>query len=273
MITLQKFRKIDKEVREAIEEAFDYIVAKALEHNYLLFLAEGEFRSRPTNPSLRLNPYTIDNREDRYKDESRLRFFIQFMKNQYGFPSGQTSIPDDEYQITIEMMVYTHIWEAKTFLRQLFRLATLVSGASYPWYVEVPEMSKHTYIRSDIRDELARKKLKLAKVISNGFHTSLRNAFAHSEYQIDMHKKRIYLDTYKGASWDIPWISFDDWSIQFAHSALLSYHFLNIKARRRIEFGTAKPQALIIHPITSERHFRAQYIYYDQRRNSFGFYP
>ncbi|QNN42631.1 hypothetical protein [Pedobacter roseus] len=273
MITLKKFRKIDQEVKDAIEEAFDYISARSLEHNYLLFLAEGEFHARPINSSLNLNPYTIDNRGDRYKDESRLRFFIEFMKNQYGFPSGQTSIPDDEYRITIEMMVYTHIWEAKAFLRQLYRLATLVSGASYPWKVEVPEMSRHTYIRMDIRDVLAGKKLKLANVISNGFLTSLRNAFAHSEYQIDMHNKQIHLDTYKGARWDIPLISFDDWSLRFAYSALLSYHFLNIKARKRKEYGTAKPKTLIMHPITSERHFRARYIYYDQRRNSFGFHP
>lgn len=273
MITRTEFAQIDQEVIDSLEEAFNYLKFNCVDHNYILFLADGEYKEEYKNSHLKLNPFTIDNREDRYKDQSRLNFFIQFMKTFYSFPSSINQTDDNEFRLTMELMIYTHIWESKPFLKQLYRLASLADGKSYQWEVIVPEMSKHNYIRDDIRNTLKEKKLKLATVISKGFHTSLRNAFAHSEYQLDENNKFIHLDTYKGGAWDIQKISYDDWTKRFAYSALLSYHFLNVRASKRKslpqDFG--KSEYLIIHPI-NQTSFRASKIYYDTQWDRFSFY-
>ncbi len=88
MITRTEFAKIDQEVIESLEEAFDYLKLHCVDHNYILFLADGEYKEEYGNSQLRSNPYSIDNREDRYKDVSRLNFFIKFMKTFYSFISS-----------------------------------------------------------------------------------------------------------------------------------------------------------------------------------------
>lgn len=273
MITKKEFEIIDNEVKNSLEEAFYFLKNKCTDYNYIIYLADGEYHEEYINSNLNLNPYTIDNREDRHKDLSRQSFFFQFMRTFYSFQNSIKETLDDEYIITMELMVYTHLWESKPFLRQLFRLAELINGKSYSWRVIVPDMSKHTFIRTEIRDVLKKKNLSLAEIISNGFHTSLRNAFAHSEYQIDNRNKFIHLDTFKGENWDIEKISFDDWTKRFVYSSLFSYHFLNLKARKRMElikdFGT--DEFLIIHPITKNR-FTARKIYYDIDCDRFSFY-
>lgn len=272
MITRKEFAKIDKEVKDSLHEAFENLRLNCVDHNYILFLADGEFQERLKNSHLKLNPYSIDNRGDRYKDQSRQNFFIRFMQLFYSFPKGKPKTDDNEFRLTMELMIYSHIWESKPFLKQLYRLASLSSGDNYKWAVDIPEMSKHEFIRENIRDVFKVKKLRLADVITKGFHTSLRNAFAHSEYQFNNHSKHIYLDTYKGAAWDIKNISFDDWTKRFAYSALLSYHFFNERIRKRQDlindFGTDK--FLIIHPVT-ETKFRARHIYYELEFDRFSF--
>lgn len=272
MITKQDFELINKEVVSSLEEALNFLRVNCLEHNYILYLADGEYVERFKRSRLKLSPYTIDNREDGYKDESRLNFFIQFMQIFYSFPTGINATDDNEYKLTMELMIYTHVWESKPFLKQLFRLAELANGKSYDWNVQVPELSKHQFIRKQIRDTLKKKRLHLANIISNGFHTSLRNAFAHSEYRLNDKYKFIHLDTYKGETWDIEKISFDDWSKRFAYTALLSYHFLNLRAQKRKalpnDFG--KTEFFITLPI-NERKFKVRTIYYDEHWDKFSF--
>ena len=265
MITKKEFSIIDNEVKASIHEAFEFIRLNCIDHNYILFLADGEFQQRLKGSILKLNPYTIDNREDYSKDKSRQNFFIQFMRQFYSFPKKKPKTDDNEFLLTMELMIYTHIWESKPFLKQLYRLAALSSDISYQWKVEVPDMSKHEFIREKIRDVLDSKNLKLADVISKGFHTSLRNAFAHSEYYFNESTKLIHLETYKGASWDIRNISFDDWTKRFAYSALLSYYFFNERAIRRKSLVTdfGRSEFLIVHPITENR-FKIRTMYFSE---------
>lgn len=273
MITKQDFILLDNEVSQSVEEVFKFIKDNCQDHNYILYLADGEFRPEIKAPSSRLNPYGIDNQVDKYKDMSRLNFFFNFMRLSYSFPSGQVETIDDEAKITLELMIYTHIWESKPFLKQLSRIASLANGNDYEWNVTAPDMSKHTYISKNIRDILESKNLRIATTISNGYHSSLRNAFAHSEYYIDDYYKQIHLDTYKGDSWDISHLSYNDWTKRFLYTALLSYHFLNIKYQKRKsicqDFG--KEEFQIVHPSHLTKS-SIRKIYYDQDRDIFSFY-
>jgi len=272
MITRDEFSLIYDEVNKAINDVFDYIFENSLDHNYVLFLADGEYKEQYLRS--RLNPFVIDSREDKYKDESRLNFFIQFMKTFYSFPTGTTQTDDNEQRLHMELMIYSHTWESKPFLKQLYRLASLVDGNSYLWDVTVPEMSKHSFIRSGIRNTFRNKGLHIAQVITNAFHTSLRNAFAHSEYVFDNTNRQIHLDTYKGETWDLENISYDDWTKRFVYSALISYLLINEKHERRISLITdfGRDTFSILHPVT-ERKFILRYIYYEPKYDQFSFHP
>ncbi len=229
MIKKSDFAQIDKEIKDCLQSTLEDIKTNSL-HNYIIFIADGEYKPEYEDSTTISNPYVIDNRIDFYKDLTRFEFLVNFLKNYYSFPPDITETDDNTYRISIELMIYTHVWESKSFLKKLYRLSHISNGEEYNWDVNVPDMSKHDFIRNDIRATFEKKNNCLAEIIKKGFHTSLRNAFAHSEYSIDTFNgnKRIWLDTYTGKPWDIQEISFDDWSRRFVYTALLSYHLLNI---------------------------------------------
>ncbi len=273
MISIQKFDAIVHEVVAALNESFDFVKNNCSDQKYILLLADADFISRyASNPRVG-SGYVLESREDIYKDRSRINFFTQFMDSFYSFPASAPQTTDDQYKITMELMMYTHIWESKPFLKQLYRLACLVDKQPYPWIVEVPPMSKHDFIRNNIRDVLKRQKMKLADIICpKGFHTSLRNAFAHSEYEIREDMQFIHLDTYNGKPWDIENLAFDKWTEMFAYSTLLSYHYLRIKYERREsivkDFG--KDEFFIMYP-SNKHQSRLMKVGYDARFKNFFF--
>jgi len=228
MITKQDFLDIDNQIKESIQQTLNTLKASSVS-NYLLFLADGEYDKSLENTVQNLNPFTIDNRRDGYKDSTRLTFLNNFLNAFYSFPDDQPVTDDNEQRIHLELMVYSHIWESKPFLKKLHRLAHISNGEEYDWQLNVPNTRKHDFIRNNIRGVFETRGNNIAEIIGKGFHTSLRNAFAHSEYSFDTMNgnQRIWLDNCKGAAWELQEISFDDWSKRFAHSVLLSYNLLN----------------------------------------------
>lgn len=265
MITKVDFASIDSEVKAALTTALDHVRDNSPE-NYVLFLADGEYKSTYANQ--KFNPNVIDNREDRYKDETRLRFFVQFLQTFYSFPQGIEQTDDNEQRLHMELMVYSHIWEADPFLKKLFRLASIFDGNSYPWKVDVPPMGKHKFIREETRDVFRKHGHALDAVITNGFHSSIRNAFAHSEYSFDEKKRLIWFDNYDETDkWSLQNIGYDDWSRRFVYSAFLGYFLVKISHEKRIrlveDFG--KDTFTIDHPSKEggtnriNIHYRAEY--------------
>lgn len=271
MITRVEFAQIDLTIKQSIIDALDF-VRQNYPMQYILFLADGELRPEFSNPQNNYNPYVIDNRIDRYKDQTRLKLLSDFLTLFYAFPSSQVATDDNEQRIHMELMIYTHIWESKPFLKKLFRLANLYNGSAYEWNAVVPDMGKHDFIRMRIRDVFASKNHSMAGIITSGFHTSLRNAFAHSEYSFDTPHNRIWLDNYKGANWELQEVSYDDWSRRFVYSALLSYHLLVQAHTKRIsiiqDLGTNTFQ--IDHP-TKTGGINKETIEYRLQFDSFNF--
>lgn len=135
-------------------------------------------------------------------------------------------------------------------------------------------MSKHDFIRNTIRPNFETHQVNVSNIIKKGFHTSLRNAFAHSEYSFDTmnNNNRIWLDTYTGKPWDIQEITFDEWSERFIYSALFCYHTISINYNRRknltIEFG--KDIFEIDHPNSRGKLDKVR-IQYTPEHDNFGF--
>ncbi len=269
MITKLEFFKIRAEIQNSLRTAFDLAKRKSSDSDYILFLANAQFvEEKPSQWS----PYSLDNREDMLEDDSRYDFFLQFMRVFYSFPKWRPRVKDDKLRMNLELMIYSHLWESKSFLKQLSRLAKLTNQKGYDWYAKIPEMTKWKFILS-IRDTFELEGLSLSNVIKNGFHTSLRNAFAHSQYSINMEAKLVHLYTFKGdASWDIPHISFDEWSKRFVYSTILSYELTAfwMDRRRKIvdDFGTNKFE--IIFPISKSKS-AVRKISYNEAHDMFSF--
>jgi len=272
MIVRKEFEEIRDSIKLKVEQLFDYIETKSTESDYLLFLAQGEYLDQITNPSLNWNPNAIDFKLDDYKDESRQSFFFAFMRQFYNFPKTLNQTDNDTNKMTVELMIYCHIWESKPYLKQLYRLAQLVDGKVYPWKVVVPETSRQDFISNEIRDTFKKNDIAIHEVITAGFHSSLRNAFAHSEYNFDNHNELIHLDNYKGKSWDIKYITYDNWTLRFVNSALLSYHISEERYQRRRNIVTTfgKTEFQVVFP-QSKTSSKILLINYDEKSNHFNF--
>lgn len=290
MITFTEFRKIDKEVKDAITSTLDGLKASTRE-NYILFLANGDYRKELDNASSKLNPNVIDYQGYLHRDETRLNFLGSFLKAFYSFPkvkltllgkflslfnpslrksiSEERVINDDELKMNMEFMIYSHTWESENFLKDLYRLAILVDTGNYEWNVEVPPMGKHDFIRNKIRDTFKKNNNPLSDIITKGFHTSIRNAFAHSQYYFNTHSKTTWLDNYNGEPWELKSLSFDEWSKRFVYSTLLTYYMLNMKHERK--FSIASDLGTNTFTITLPPNSKRVNIVYDSRRKSFVF--
>lgn len=276
MITRSHFISINDEVKASIEKTFADLKSRSIE-DYVLFLANGEYRKEYDKADQFIgNPNVIDDRIGGYEDETRLKFLSEFLSLFYAFPKEQEQTDDNPQRMNMELMIYTHLWEAKPFLKQLFRLSHLNNHEPYQWEVIVEPMGKHNFIRNDIRKIFENRESHLAEIIRKGFHTSLRNAFAHSEYSFDTmnNNRRINLYNWGGEDWELRSLNFDEWSIRFVYSALLSYHLLDVSYKRRIKI--IEDLGTDVFPIklpNKANSFDIVKIQYRNNGNAFNFVP
>lgn len=222
MIRRFDFKRIEIETENAVRYAFEKAKQNQKNSNdYILFLCNAHYIDEYNYEGS--NPYVIDYRMDGHNDNDRLKFMMEYLNHNYSFYAENTQ--DSKTSISIEMMIYTHMWEAKPYLKMLKKLADLCDGKDYNWNVDVPDYTKHTFIRTEIRDVFKTHNLNIHEVITAGYHSSLRNAFAHSEYVFEFNQPEIYLTNFKGENWELKKISFDEWTIRFCNTFLLSYKF------------------------------------------------
>lgn len=272
MITKDRFREIDSEIKALVRSSLDYCRTTNFE-NYILFIADGDFSTTfQNNPNY--SPYVIDNRLDLLNDDTRLNFLVRFLQTFYSFPADISEVNDDEYRIHIELMIYTHIWESKPYLRKLARFAHVCNNEDYDWKLEIPEMGRHNFIRNDIRQTFENCSNDLSEIIKKGFHTSLRNAFAHSEFHINNNESKIFLSNYKHETWELSEITFNQWSERFLHSILLCYHVLKKSYSDRekiVELNGGVNLFKIKHPTRDGSSFNEKNIIYHAGQNGFTF--
>ncbi|WP_378182092.1 hypothetical protein [Aquimarina sp. SS2-1] len=238
MIKTNEFRLIDIEVQNAIQEAFEFAKANEKDKNdYYLFLCNASFIEN--YEGAKISPYVIDNRMDYLIDSHRIDFLTKYLKTYYSFSQFNTS--DSKESLTMELMMYTHIWESKNFLKQLTKLLDLCNGNDYQWTYKIPDArngdSKQLLIRDTLRDGFRAKSLKISKIITNGYRSQFRNAFAHSDYSFGLNDDKIDLHNYKPNSYEVPSIGIDEWTVFFCYSFLLNYYFQNFyyQERQKIE--------------------------------------
>jgi hypothetical protein len=268
MITAEIFSQITIEVKSQIDNALYQLFLKYPE-DYVLFIASGEYDEIiASNNTLGLSPYTISGHNiDNYYDYTRQHFLSEFQNIYYSF-ANKNELKDDEYRMNIEFLIYTHIWEAKPFLKRLYRLANLLCGKDYNWNIKIPVIKKSNFIIDNIVEPFNTVNCTLGKIITDNYKTDLRNAIAHSDYQIDIISKEI---KYKSKT-ALCNISFNEWSIHFAFSICLSYYFSNIvtERRKRIIQDWGKNYFTIKMPF-SDGSIKHTCIQYEVDKDDFGF--
>lgn len=239
MIKVEKFKEIKDEVEQAVEELFEFAKNNEKDENdYYLFLANCCYVSKEEYIKDYYR-YFIDYSIDRYIDYDRIKFLTRFINSYYSF-SESDKTTDELEAVTIEMMIYTHIWEADNFLKQLKQILNLCLNKEYDWEVKAPNSengeSKQKFIREELKDKFKEKGLKVAEVMKKGYRSQLRNAFAHCNYSF-FKEERIDLHNYKPNSYEVKSITFNEWTEYFCYSFLFNYSFLNyfFKEREKVK--------------------------------------
>ena len=223
MIRRQEFTKLRLEIEKAIDEVFEY--AKNNEKNendYILFLARSYY-DKEIDKS-RFSPWQIDRSLNEMLDRDRVEFLLQYLNQQYNFQTENTA--DSKFSLTLELMIYTHIWESFHNLHNYKKLADLCDSKEYSWNIDIGKQSRFTFIKDNIKNVFQKHNLKIYELLDKSYHSQLRNAFAHSLYHFGLNGHNIVLENFDGKNANIKQLSFDEWTERFLISALMQniYH-------------------------------------------------
>lgn len=264
MIRQENIEKFKPIVKSAIEELFKY--AWKQEDNpgdFLLFLNNGHYEETQS--------YVIGQGFKGMQDHGRVKFFEQYanfpLEIEYNKIEDENSkLLFERDTIHLEMMMYCHFWESNPNLVKLKQLANLVDSKPYNWNIEIPDFSRHKFIRNEIKGVFGKHNLVIADVISRSYHSQLRNAFAHSDYYFFSDK--IGLNNYSGKAWELKEISIKEWDERFLQTALIFDILLGLKEEGKKVIGKSDNYGVWI-PI--RRGLRRVYLNYDPRTNIYRF--
>lgn len=268
MLTDANFKKNESEVLEAIEELFDHCIEKQTrENDFLLFLENGHLNPGE-NPD-DMNSYWIGQGHAGMRDRDRMAFVDWFIQIPFERLVSEAKNKQEEFEIrqqstSLSMMLYTHFWESKVFLRRLRLLAILCEGKEYDWNLVVRPKETYTFIKNEIRGVFENHGLKIYEIIKRTYKSQLRNAFAHSDYYLSGGK--VYLENYdKTKPWSIEHITFGEFD-EIISLTLLIHHALVTKIDDyKKKLGSDKSDRRIYLPAKGGQyatlHYRATGVY------------
>lgn len=232
-MTISRFIDIQEEVKRVICNALDKMIVKSFS-DYVLLLARADYHEWLDRSDIDVTPYILEDGRYRLIDSTRQRFLdMYFEKYVNRLISNKTCEVDErEYDLNIQMMIYSHIWESALFLKQLERIALVLNGEKFNWNRKFEGNS----VKSQFIEECMLKKLEstdkgMWELISNCYSRELRNEFAHSTYQIQMSARKIVSHNnglYQGKP-----VSFDEWDEMFVKSVMLSSYLNHITNERK----------------------------------------
>lgn len=226
--------EVESTVDEACRSAIDYSFV-----NYIILLVLGDYCELFEGTDM--CPYVINNLDDIRYDNDRMTFMIKYLQKHYNNPDFFYQGDDGWNCLTIEMMIYSQLWESDFFMKLLTRLAQLSIGNDYPWIIDFNK-SRWNFIHDNIINPLKEKESPLGNLIDECYESNLRNSFAHSLYYIDDKQQVInyymlsrpsekphrlkYPDKYQS-------ISFADFQKKFIKSAHLSFYLSHVLKKQR----------------------------------------
>lgn len=211
--------EIQCEVKDTIGEVLKAI-SKRDWLSFVLLVGRADIDPNLKDKDFIASVYVIDDNRDLYYDNTRKKFWLRYMNRNYhreGFKYlGDSGIDD----LSIEMMIYSHLWNSDYHLELLHRISSILSGRGYEWNVKIPETGMYKWINNEIITPLKANGYKLGEIIAKGYKSSIRNAFAHSNYSIYEGQRKIHIHT---SSSPLEMLSFDDFQSRFLYSSFLMY--------------------------------------------------
>ena len=231
---IERFKEIEKGVVGLVESTLKAVAETSIDDYKLLLIRADFYRIIDSHPSCNLSPYVIDNPADIYLDVSRRRFLNHYL-SEYVIKLEEKrfdNLESLEYEINIQMMMYTHVWESRLFLKALERIASILSGKGYKWKSDIG-ISKANFIKDHIINPLNKGQYSIGKYLEHLYDNELRNCFSHSTHYIDCQNKKIHIDDKKSVLWKKT-ITFNEWEEMFICSVLLSYHLMSCLNKHRL---------------------------------------
>ena len=232
-MTLSEFKFYEQEVVDFV----NYLLDKVKEKNfseYVLLLSRASYQVENENTCL--SPYVIQSNLEIMQDMSRQQFLHTYLNQYIALLSDNVFMSNEiqEFNINIQLMIYSHVWESHRFLMNLKRISSILSGKGYEWRIsfERPQKkssnkkipsNKGKMIKEKILEPLCSFDEKIGTFISGLYDSTIRNGYAHSLYQINMDEGNIRI--LKSETYSVEKeVNFFDWETTFFYSVLLSYH-------------------------------------------------
>lgn len=232
-MTLSEFKFYEQEVVDFV----NYLLDKVKEKNfsqYVLLLSRASYQVE--NENTYLSPYVIQSNLEIMQDMSRQQFLHTYLNQYIALLSDNVFMSNEiqEFNINIQLMIYSHVWESHRFLMNLKRISSILSGKGYEWRIsfERPQkkssnkmipINKGKMIKEEILEPLYSFDEKIGTFISGLYDSTIRNGYAHSLYQINMDEGNIRI--LKSETYSVEKeVNFFDWETTFFYSVLLSYH-------------------------------------------------
>lgn len=232
-MNIDRYIELEQEVKSIIGGAFVKAFNKS-STDFVLLMARGGYHKHLDRPDNDLTPFVLEDRGDFLMDLTRKKFFVRYLNNYVDrLKSGNMVSGDDmEYEVTTQLMIYSHIWESHLFLNQLARLAGIQRGIPYLWKTKLKQDGKKNFINRHIIDVFKKTDEAITYLIKKCYSDVLRNAFAHSTYYI----YGGMLQPNHDMIFDGPSISFEQWEEIFVRAVLFSYHLNDMLLEERNHF-------------------------------------
>lgn len=252
MISLKSFQIVKKEMIDLVNSVLDQVEESDFS-NYVLLLAGADYYVGSENTSS--SPYIIASNIGRIIDTSRMHFMICYLDAYYTMLLQQTQLETDkEYEIYMQLMVYSHIWESYPFLKTLVRISALLNGDEYKWNIPFEYINKKGELRpiskrniiNNILDCLKLIHPRLHSYINDNYHSEIRNNFAHSTFFIDLQNGWIN-SVFNPIKIITPLVSFEQWDEIFIKSLLFCFYLEKIIENRRNNFIEDYPKMKSVH--------------------------
>lgn len=204
--------KIQESVTIVVEEIFYLAEHNSTEHDFILFLSQCS--KRKLISSSKKETYLLSDERDFINNMDKYEFRHLFMQG--------NSLLDIEIENTLrkmlidmELMIYTHLWEADYNIKLLKHLTNLILKKEFDWVNKIG-YNRQSYCRKELVRPLKEQSNKIKDVFDVIYNSQYRDAFAHSQYRIL--KEEIELLNYDGNNREV--IPIIEWKEIFYTTAI-----------------------------------------------------
>ena len=247
---LRRFYEIEEEVKRSVESTLNMIEQKFFS-NYVLLLAHADYAH---------NIYCYGCNVNIIREENHI-FLVRDYLNGYLLYLQDPS-PLTLYDYTIQMMIYSHLWESNYFLKFIKRIAYIVQGKKYKWKIRLDHTVSRQNMINQSNELLLKKQSLIGNIIDKSYCAELRNSFSHMSYKIELQNSRIVL--YKDDSLAYKQIlSIEEWEEYFVYSLLLTFHLFNSIDYRKNTFMDKYPdmEKILVDIPDDQGKFNKKYVY------------